>query len=165
MNTEKESVIPDPVFEAIDLHRAAWCAQMATMDLADGPLAREQGRTVTPADVETNERADRLEREAMATLKQIAPMTMAGLKAAIAYLIEWDEGEMGDDAREGLTALLGSPLFETGPQSGDAVRTGDDLDDSVMYDVERMAGIAVRVIGAILDEAQPDAKRGTGRSS
>ena len=44
-------MIPDPVFEAIDLHRAAWCAQMATMDLADGPLAREQGRTVTPADV------------------------------------------------------------------------------------------------------------------
>jgi hypothetical protein len=63
------------------------------------------------ADVEAKERADRALDDAMDALKQTPPVTMAGLKAAIAYLIEWDEGQMGDDARTSLQALLGSPLF------------------------------------------------------
>jgi hypothetical protein len=63
------------------------------------------------ADVEAKERADRALDDAIAALKQTLPVTMTGLRAAIAYLIEWDEGQMGEDASTGLQALLGSPLF------------------------------------------------------
>jgi hypothetical protein len=64
--TDKNAAVADdPIFEAIDVHRAAWRAQLATMELVDTALARQQGRTVTPADVEANELADRLERKAI----------------------------------------------------------------------------------------------------
>jgi hypothetical protein len=56
------------------------------------PLAREQGRTVTPADVEAERQAKRATDDAMDALHKTAPVTMAGLKAVIAYCIEWDEG-------------------------------------------------------------------------
>jgi hypothetical protein len=41
---------------------------------------------------------------------------MAGLRAAIAYLVAWDGGQMCEDASTGLQALLGSPLFGTPPK-------------------------------------------------
>jgi hypothetical protein len=41
---------------------------------------------------------------------------MAGLGASIAYLIEWDEGQMGADVRAGIQALLRTPLFEVKPR-------------------------------------------------
>jgi hypothetical protein len=118
----KEAMIQnDPVFAAIEAHRSAWGAEMAAMDRADRVLAMKEGRTVTPADVEAKERASGAEKEAIAALQQTAPVTMAGLRAAIAYLIEWDEGQMGDDASTGLQALLRTPLFETPPQGAEQI--------------------------------------------
>src|SRR5580658_6223461 len=107
--------VTDPVFAAIEAHRAAWVAEMAAMDRADEPLAREQGRTVTPADIEADKQAKRATDDAMTALQQTAPVTMAGLRAAIAYLVAWDGGQMCEDASTGLQALLGSPLFGTPP--------------------------------------------------
>jgi hypothetical protein len=107
----KEATIPDPIFAAIEAHRSAWVAEMGAMDRADEPLAREQGRTVTPADVEANERAKRATDDAMAALQQTAPVTMAGLGAAIAYLVAWDGDQMCEDASTGLQALQRSPIF------------------------------------------------------
>jgi hypothetical protein len=52
----------------------------------------------------------------MAVLIQTAPTTMAGLRAAIAYLVAWDGDQMCEDASTGLQALLGSPLFEKLPK-------------------------------------------------
>jgi hypothetical protein len=109
---DKEATIQgDPVFAAIAAHRSTWVAVMAAMDRADESLAREQGRTVTPADVEAKERADRALDDAMAALQQTAPVTMAGLKAAIAYLVAWDGDQMCEDASTGLQALLRSPIL------------------------------------------------------
>lgn len=116
---DKEATIQgDPVFAAIEAHRCAWVVVMAAMDQADGPRAKQQGRTVTPADVEAKERADRVLDDTMAALQQTAPVTMAGLRAAIAYFVAWDGDEMGRDASIGLQALLRTPLFETPSRGG-----------------------------------------------
>ena len=98
----------DPVFPAIEAHRAAWAAFDAANDRADEPLAREQGRTVTPADAQACEDADAAERAAMVALQEASPATIAGLKAALAYLIEWNDP---GDTMEYLPALLRSPIF------------------------------------------------------
>jgi hypothetical protein len=124
----KETMIPDdPVLAAIEAHRSAWKAETAAMDRADGVLAMKEGRTVTPEDVEAKKQAKRATNDAMTTLHKTAPVTMAGLGAAIGYLIEWDEGEMGDDASTGLQALLGSPLFEVKPRENVAWNVLFDL--------------------------------------
>jgi hypothetical protein len=128
---DKEAMTTDPIFAAIAAHRSAWVAVMAAMDGADAPLAREQGRTVTSADVEAKERADRALDDAMEALKQTQPVTMAGLGAAIAYLIEWDEGQMGADVRAGLQALLRTPLFEETPRKNLALDVLFDLEEDV----------------------------------
>jgi hypothetical protein len=115
---DSEAMIQDdPIFAAIAAHRSAWVAVMTAMDRADEPLAREQGRTVTPADVAANELASRVEKEAMAGLQQTTPVTTAGLRAAIAYFVAWDGDEMCEDASIGLQALLHSPLFEPPPRA------------------------------------------------
>jgi hypothetical protein len=124
---DKGTTTSDPIFAAIAAHRSAWVAVMAAMDRADAPLARKQGRTVTPADVEAKERADRALDDAMDALKHTQPVTMAGLGAAIAYLIEWDEGQMGADARAGIQALLRTPLFEVKPRKNVAWDTTLDF--------------------------------------
>jgi hypothetical protein len=77
-----EAMTTDPIFAAIAAHRSAWVAVMVAMDRADAPLARKQGRTVTSADVEANERASRALDDAMNALKTTRPVTMAGLGAA-----------------------------------------------------------------------------------
>jgi hypothetical protein len=128
---DKEAMTTDPIFAAIAAHRSAWVAVMAAMDGADAPLAREQGRTVTSADVEAKERADRALDDAMEALKQTQPVTMAGLGAAIAYLIEWDEGQMGADVRAGIQALLRTPLFEETPRKNLALDVLFDLEEDV----------------------------------
>jgi hypothetical protein len=149
---DKGTMTPDPIFAAIAAHRSAWVAVMAAMDGADGPLAREQGRTVTPADVEAKERADRALDDAMDALKRTPPATMAGLGAAIAYLIEWDEGQMGDDARTGLRALLRTPLFEVKPRKNVALDVLFDLEEDVR-NVHSMAQISRALVE---DSAHPE---------
>jgi hypothetical protein len=160
MNAEEDTgtMTPDPVFAAIAAHRSAWVAVMGAMDRADNAHARKEGRTVTPADVEAKERADRALDDAMAALKQTQPVTMAGLSAAIAYLIEWDEGQMGDDARAGIQTLLRTPLFEGKPRENVARDVLFDLEDEITR-VERVASIAEDVILDALHEAKPDEKR------
>jgi hypothetical protein len=125
---------------------------MAAMDGADAPLAREQGRTVTPADVEAKERADRALDDAMDAFKLTQPVSMAGLKAAIAYLIEWDERQMGDDARVGIQALLRTPLFEVKPRKNVAWEVLFNLEEDVR-NVHSMAQISRALVE---DGAHPE---------
>jgi hypothetical protein len=142
----------DPIFAAIEAHRSAWEAVKAAMDGADEPLARKQGRTVTPADMEAKEKADRALDDAMAALKQTQPGTLAALKAAIAYFMEWDGDEMNDDAREGLQALLGSPLFEVKPRKNVAWEVLFDLED----DVHRVRGMSEICRALVQHDAESD---------
>jgi hypothetical protein len=149
---DKEAMTTDPIFAAIAAHRSAWVAVMAAMDRADEPLAREQGRIVTPADIDAKERADRALDDAMEALKQTRPVTMAGLKAAIAYLIEWDERQMGDDARDGIQALLRTPLFEVKPRKNVAWQVLFDLEE----DIRNVRGISQIFRALVQHNAESD---------
>ena len=66
----------DPVFAAIERHRAAWRAFSDACELTDEPLAKEQGREVTEADEAVYEAANKAEKDAMADLLSLAPVTI-----------------------------------------------------------------------------------------
>ncbi len=75
---------------------------------------------------------------------------MAGLKALITYLLEWDD-EMGDDARAGLHALLRSPLFEVAPRNV-ARDVLYDLED----DIRSVHGMTQICRALVQHDAEPD---------
>ena len=152
-----KSVIPDPVFAAINLHRQASDAWMAAAELVDKGAAKEKGRTVTPADVEANERAVRLEREAMAGLIQTMPTTMAGLQAALNYFVAWDGDQMCEDASAGLQALLRSPLFEASLQPNNDSDHAEAFRamETPIFNIKHMSIIAE----TLYDDFQPDNNR------
>jgi hypothetical protein len=87
----------DPIFAAIERHRAVWKLVMDAMDVKD-------------TDPRPYEEADKLYEEAIESLMATAPLTLAGAKAAIAYFVEWDDGVDTDTGRY-LETLLRSPVF------------------------------------------------------
>jgi hypothetical protein len=87
----------DPIFAAIERHRAVWKLVMDAMDVKD-------------TDPRPYEEADKLYGEAIESLMATAPLTLAGAKAAIAYFVEWDDGVDTDTGRY-LETLLRSPVF------------------------------------------------------
>ena len=87
----------DPIFAAIERHRAVWKLVMDAMDVKD-------------TDPRPYEEADKLYEEAIEALMATAPLTLAGAKAAIAYFVEWDDGVDNDTSRY-LETLLRSPVF------------------------------------------------------
>jgi hypothetical protein len=88
----------DPVFAAIERHKAAWKLVMQAMDTRD-------------TDPQPYEEADELYEEALEALITTAPLTPARTKAAIAYLVEWDRDCLPDDSGRYLETLLRSPIF------------------------------------------------------
>ena len=75
----------DPIFAAIERHRAAWKLVMDAMDVRD-------------TDPRPYEEVDKLIDEAKETLMTTAPLTLGGVKAAIAYFVEWDRDVMPEDS-------------------------------------------------------------------
>ena len=107
----------DPIFAAIERHKAAWSAFLPTCDLTDEVLAKQQGREVSEADEAAHEAADDAESEALDALVETAPTTKAGARAAIEWLIEYNRGcEPRDIGRFAMT-LLRSPVLQSEPQS------------------------------------------------
>ena len=86
----------DPVFAAIEAHRTTWAKVVAANGAGDFAL----GKKLYPAAA-----------RALAALMETAPTTMAGVRASIAYFIEWDEGCMPEDSGTYLRTLLRSPIF------------------------------------------------------
>jgi hypothetical protein len=101
----------DPVFAAIERHRAAWDAYGVTCYRTDDVLAKQQGREVTQADEDAVEEAGEFERQAIADLIETPPQTTAGMRAAIAHLIAIEYGSVPEMGGRFLPALLQSPLF------------------------------------------------------
>jgi len=101
----------DPVFGAIERHRAAWERFEATSPLIDEVVAERNGRTVTEADEAEYEAANDAETALFLALLSTAPQTKAGAQALINYASAFDLGII-DDALETLFAtLLRSPLI------------------------------------------------------
>jgi hypothetical protein len=98
----------DPIFAAIERHKAAEAAFIATLDPTDEVLATEQGRETTQADREAHEAASAASDAATDDLLATVPVSAAGARAALEYLIGFDDGyHLGDFA----PTLLKSPLL------------------------------------------------------
>ena len=82
----------DPIFAAIERHKAAWSAFLPTCDLTDEVRAKKEGREVTQTDRAAHEAAGDAEIEALEALVETAPTTKAGARATIEWLNEYDRG-------------------------------------------------------------------------
>ncbi len=90
----------DPIFAAIERHKAAWERAMRTYDHKD-------------TDPQAYDRADDAWQAARSALIATAPITAAGVKASILYFVEWDRDVMPDDSGAFMATLALSPLFAT----------------------------------------------------
>jgi hypothetical protein len=104
----------DPIFAIVERCRAAFDEFGAASLFCDEVAAERQDRIISDADRDRlEEAADELE-EAGNQLTSTAPATMAGLSAAIAWLLEVDEGSIPVRTVRFLKTLAQSPLLAGG---------------------------------------------------
>lgn len=101
----------DPIFAAIERHKAALSAFEATCDLTDEVRADEQGREVAEADSLQHEAAGDAEIEALEALIETLPATKAGARAAIEWLAYYDRGYALSHVGQFAMTLLRSPVL------------------------------------------------------
>jgi hypothetical protein len=101
----------DPIFAAIEHHRAAEAAFVATLNPADDVFAKEHGREVTQADLDARDAAQSAGDDVLDELLATVPVSAAGARAALGYLIDYDDG---DHLAAFAPALLKSPLLTDG---------------------------------------------------
>jgi len=102
----------DPIFAAIERHKIAWRAVGALSPTIDDVAAMRKGREVARTERDAYERASATEENALAELLTATPETAAGMRAAIAYLVSFDDGYLSESVRPFLTTLLKSPVFD-----------------------------------------------------
>ena len=107
----------DPIFAAIERHKAAWGAFVETVDPLDNVEGEQEGTKEEAAYMEANDAAD----EALEAFLATPPTTLAGLRAALEYVVEVDSGCMPDNGGRIIAILLRSPVF--------AGMSGDGLAD------------------------------------
>jgi hypothetical protein len=105
----------DPIFAAIERHRAAFAAYCASINPADEVLAAQEGREVTAEDEEALNVASDAEAEALSELVNTAPTTLAGLRAGITYVIDQAHHFDIHDPTHFLRACLRSPALPMEP--------------------------------------------------
>ena len=145
----------DPVFDAIERHRAAYARHVTACGRSDKIKAREEGRTVTKADEREHDAADHAEREALIALFSTSPQTAAGARALIDCVSRMDFVIRSDEGLPTLfAALLRSPILdgEATPQRPDA-----DLDKGIsprqMAAMERFDAALAEWLAARADAA------------
>jgi len=97
----------DPVFAAIARHKAAWAAFLETVDPLDNVEGEQAGTKEELAYMEATTAAD----EALEAFLATPPTTLAGLRAALEYVIEIDSGRLPDNSGRIAATLLRSPVF------------------------------------------------------
>jgi hypothetical protein len=85
-------VAADPIFAVIERHKVAEAAFAATLGLIDEVRASEEGREVTQANRDTYEAADQASEDILAELLAGVPVSTAGFRAALEYIINLDDG-------------------------------------------------------------------------
>jgi hypothetical protein len=98
----------DPIFAAI-ARQVAWAAFVETIGPLDN-VEGEQDGTEELAYMEANDAADEALEEILAT----PPTTLAGLPAALEYVVEIDDGCIPENGGRIAPTLLKSPLFAGG---------------------------------------------------
>jgi len=103
----------DPILAIIDRHRAALAELTAASIATDEVKASNEGREVAPdADARLEVAAD-ADFELRELLASTAPTTMAGLAAAISWLMEYDEGCLPETSGRFLRTLAKSGFLNT----------------------------------------------------
>jgi hypothetical protein len=97
----------DPVFAAIERHRAAWAEFAETVGPLESVEGEQEGSKEDLAYRAANAAADEAFEEFLAT----PPTTLAGLRAALEYVVEVDSGCLPDNGGRIAETFLRSPLF------------------------------------------------------
>jgi hypothetical protein len=105
------AALPDPIFAAIERHSAAWRAVERLSPAIDVVAAMREGREITQADWGASEHGSAMEEQALDTLLNTAPTTAAGVRAALQYLLGYDDGRLPDNIGQFLVTVLKSPLL------------------------------------------------------
>ncbi|MCP1998151.1 hypothetical protein J2S34_000573 [Nitrobacter winogradskyi] len=87
---------------------------MAASLAVDEVKALRDGREITQEAEDRLDAAVEANEEAADLLTSTAPTTMAGLAAAVAWLLEYDEGCIPDTSGQFLRTLASSPLMVVG---------------------------------------------------
>ena len=99
----------EPILAAIARHQAAEGAYTDTLRPVDKVAARLEGREVTQADTyQAFEAAHAAEEEAVEALLETVPLTGLGVRCALAYLAEMQDGY---HLRDFIPTLLELPLL------------------------------------------------------
>ena len=100
---KKRTAPNDPVFAAIDRSRAAWLALGSVLTQAD-----EAGKEPDEGELAA---AHAVDTEALDNLLKTTPETLAGARAAIAWLVKVDYGSVPERSGKYMETLLRSPIF------------------------------------------------------
>ena len=104
--------ISDPIFVAIERHKAAYNAREATSFALDDLMYNPEGRGVSQAEWDACDRARAAEDAAFDELLTTGgPETAAGMRATIAHLISLDDGRLTQKMRQLLALLQNSPVL------------------------------------------------------
>ncbi|MGJ0535561.1 hypothetical protein [Methylocystis sp.] len=101
----------DPIFAALERHKAAERAFIRTCDLTDEARAEQEGREVTEADEAAWDSAREVEEAALQALIDTAPTSKAGARAAIDWLADYDRGCALRHVGQFAMTLLHSPVL------------------------------------------------------
>ena len=101
----------DPVFPAIERHKAARAKVDKLVSTIDEVLALLNANTVSGADWIAYDRAVQNRERAFDALLATPPETTKGMRTVIAYILGFDEGYLAEFAQPLLETLLKSPLL------------------------------------------------------
>jgi hypothetical protein len=101
----------DRVLTAIERHKAAWTAVGALCPAIDEVAMARLGNEVAQADWDAYERATAIAEQALDELLATPPGTIESMRAAITYILGFDDGDLSDLARPFLMTLLKSPTL------------------------------------------------------
>ena len=102
----------DPVFQLIEAHREPFRLLCDACTATDTVVARREGREITLEDQAAYVAADGVETLAFECLLETAPHTVAGVRAVIAHLAEYDSGCAPEASGRYLQTLLRSPVLQ-----------------------------------------------------
>jgi hypothetical protein len=97
----------DPIFAAIERHKTAWTAFVETVDLLNNVEGEQDGSEEEIRYMEASAAAN----DALEAFLATPPMTLAGLRAALEYVVEVDSGCMLDNGGRIAETLLRSPAL------------------------------------------------------
>jgi hypothetical protein len=104
------SATGDPVFAAIERHKAAYEVLQTTRFTIDDMMYNPE-REVSDAEWDAYDRGHKTEEAAFDELLTYAPETNAGVRAIVAHLIFLDDGRLSDKMKQLLASLLKSRVL------------------------------------------------------